>query len=476
MYHLFRLPVGLLLVLFMVSLVACNSASDEDAEPATTAAVQKIAVNILVVDDKKLGPVIQRQFSSRRDGQATITEMSWDDLEAAGFDETQKHDILIYPARRLGEFASRNLLIPISEENARLEENVGRSLLITDRDQIVRWGKEQVAMSMGQSHWVMLYRDDVLEALKTEPPTTWKEFDKLAVSIAEMDNSELPRQIGIPLQGHWASYSLFARVASAIRLPGKYSSYFDVSSMKPLIDSEPFLRSLQAWQNQVATDLGAKDPAGVIGDFVNGKLAVAMVPVNLHWLNGTGIETLPATRIGPVPGWESVFDEARNSWTEQLPGALLSVPYAGATGMMASASSGTRQQRNAIEVISWITGKQMSSVLSVESPTTGLSRKVHLANPQKWLGPLMDADNSTRFADYLTRLNNGRRVLISLRIPGSDSFLNVLDEAVRQSVLENANAVESLSSAAASWSELVEEAGQEELKQSYRQSVGLGGL
>jgi ABC-type glycerol-3-phosphate transport system substrate-binding protein len=461
-----------MLVSLFLLLPACNSTTPDEAEDGQPVAQPKISVKILVLDDDRLGPVITRQFRSRRNGEAAITEMSWQAFAKGEFAAAASHDLVIYPAWRLGELASRDLLVPITPDNARLDANASRVLLFSDRNQAISWGGQQVAMSLGQSHWVMLYRSDVLQQLNAEPPETWDDFDKLADGMSGLPD-DLPRRISIPLAGHWASYSLLVRAASAIRLPGRFSNYFDVSTMKPLIDTEPFLLSLQAWQQQAGSATSPQTPAQILQDYAAGKVAIAVVPVNRYWFNETGVEVLPPVTLSGIPGWKSVYDVSRDIWKEQLPGTLLPVPLTGSTGMLASALTGTDQQRNAIEVLSWMTDKQMSSVISVESPQTGLSRKVHLANPEQWLGPLPGPENATRFADYLNELDGGRRMLIALRIPAADRYLQALDEAVRQSVVDDANVVESLATAASRWSEIVSDEGPEAQKAAYRESSGL---
>lgn len=465
-------------VFFLVAsfccLTGCNAPDDNESGAAADAPVRKVSVKLLVIDDTSLGAVIKRQFGSRRNGDVHLTEMTWDDLAASDYQAVRDNDVVIYPSWRLGELASRDLLVSITEDNARLEDNDNRALLFSDREQAISWAGQQVATSLGQSHWVMLYRSDVLEAVESEPPTTWKEFDKLAEKIAALENAGLPSRIAVPLQGHWASYSLLARTASAIRLPGKYSSYFDVNTMKPLVDSPPFLESLQAMQKQVSRDGTPQSPQQVIADYLNGNVAVAMVPVNHHWLAGDEGSRMPGTVIGRMPGWVSVYDSSRETWNEQLPGTLLTVPLTGTTGMLASCSVGTNQQRNAIEVMQWITSKQISSIVSVESGKTGLSRKSHLGNPAKWLGPLVASDNLSQYTDYLTELNDGRRVLTALRIPQAGRYLDALDGGVRNVILQQANVVETLAAVAMNWSGLNEEIGMESQKQAYRKSEGLG--
>ena len=182
---------------------------------------------------------------------------------------------------------------------------------------------------------------------------------------------------------------------------------------------------------------------------------------------------MPVTELGPVPGWKEMYDPTRESWFAPPSESNLSVPLAGSTGMLASVSASSKQVRNAIEVMDWMTEKKIGAILSSESPNTGMSRKVDLANPARWLGERLSAKNDSQFVDYVNDLNGGRRILFFMRIPNADSYLNALDAAVRKAVLENANVVEVLSFAARAWSQLNEELGLEAQKNAFRKSVGL---
>ena len=452
----------------------CNSGTDETGEEKKSETViRKISVKMLVIGDESLGPVIKRQFSSRRDGEVELSEMTWDEFVAGDCQAASDTDVVIYPARRLGELASRDLLVPINDDNTRFEEGHERALLFSDRGQAVSWAGQQVAMSLGQTHWVTLYRSDVLKSVSGEPAETWSDFDKLVKRISESGNADLPKRIAIPTMGHWAGHSLMVRAASAIRTPGKYSTYFDVGSMQPLIATSPFQLSLQAWKDQVEAQ-EAQDPQQILADFRAGKIAVAVVPLNRHWLaSGEGGAELPEITIGGVPGWKSVFDGTRNSWTEQLPGAVLSVPQLGTCGMLASCSTGSSQKRNTLEVISWMTSKKICSIVSVESANAGMSRKSHLGNAGKWLGDEWTAEQLTQYSDYLNEVNSGRRVMTTLRIPESDRYLDELDQAVRAVISSDADVAESLTGVTTRWTEITNEIGMEKQKMAYRQSEGM---
>jgi len=240
-----------------------------------------------------------------------------------------------------------------------------------------------------------------------------------------------------------------------------------------MIGLPPYLASLQAWKKQVDNTQKALDPAQVIAEFVNGKAAIAMVPVNRQWLAANQEAKLPPLTIGGIPGSQSIFDGSRDTWTEQLPGTMIEVPLTATTGMLTSCAASTDQQRNAIEVMIWMTSKPISSVVSVESTRTGLSRKSHLGNPGKWLGEQLDSEQLSQFTDYMIKLNSGRRQMTALRIPQADRYMDALDQAVRGVILEDQNAVEALAAVAARWEVLSNEIGRDAQLKAYRKSEGL---
>lgn len=464
----------ILLPLTLITILGCGGNEESEAPQNTEPQrVRKITLDVLILDDQVYGKELVRQFSSRRNGTANVTEMSWEDFANGGYQAAEEHDLLVYPSWRLGELAARGLIEPITENNSSMDEQRERSLLIFDRNQAVNWGDQEVAVSLGQSAWVALYRADVLKKLKAEVPQDWKAFDRLAAEIVELEDASLPTQIGFPLKGHWATKSLMLRVAAAIRIPGKYSSIFDVSTMEPLIDTEPFIEALRSLQKQTDSVAEPQTPESILADFVKGDLAIAVVPINRHWLDSEGDVEFPATELGPVPGWQEMYDPARESWITPASQSTLSVPLAGSTGMLASASAKSKQIRNATEVMTWMTEKKIGAILSSESPNTGMSRKVDLANPGRWLGDRLPARNASQFVDYINDLNGSRRILFFMRIPDADQYLEVLDEAVRQAVFENANAVEVLAAAALAWSQITDELGLETQKEAFRKSVGL---
>ncbi len=469
----------LALILALCAICACCGCSSSEpanssGDSATATSARQINLKVAVIDDVTLGPVIQRQFAARRNGEIQLTELSWEDFAGNDFAAAQDHDVVVYPMWRIGELASRELLSPIMADNMPRDEADRRSILRADRENAIAWGGQPVAVSLGQAHWVMLCRSDVLDEHGLAIPDTWKDFSKLTETLAGKSEAEaLPTRVVVPLQGHWASHALSLRAASAIRLPGRYSSYFDVSDMTPLIDSAPFLRSLQGWEKDLTSATEPQSPQQVLADYAEGKIAVAIVPLNARWLDEVAVATLPPTTVAAVPSWSAVFDLTRQGWMERGRADSPIVPLVGFSGMLASTTANSSQLRNSMDFLEWVSEKQISTIVSVESPNAGVSRKSHLGNPAKWLAPQFGDEQARQFADILGDANDSRLRLNALRIPQADQYLSMLDDAVRNVLLKDANAVEQLASAASAWSQRVAESGAEETKSAYRKSEGL---
>ena len=463
-----------ILVLVVILSPGCNSTNEDDENQQDTQTTEQvgIAVNVLVVEDDKIGSVLKRQYNARENGDATITEISWQDLVDSEFAAVKQNDIVIYPTRRMGELVTRDLLAPLTEENTRFKDSEPRTLLFADRGIGVSWGDQQYGMSMGQSHWVAIYRQELL-AEDIKPPKNWKQFNKFLKRAIKDAPEGVPTRVAFPMSDHWASYSLLSHVASAIRIPGKYSTFFDVSTMDPLIDNEPFLESLNAMQKYMQ-DSEALSPKELLSEYSAGNIGIAFAPLNSFWLpQQQDGDSFPKSVVALVPGYAASYDASRGSWQDQYSGNLLTVPVIGGTGMLASMSASCEKQRNTVEVIQWITSKQISAILSVESENTGLSRKSHLGNPAKWLGENFPNENGTQFASTMTTINSSRRTLQVLRIPESDQYLELLDDAVRQVVLNGANSVEVTAGLDRQWNALTEKLDLETVKAHYRFSEGL---
>ncbi len=471
-----RQPLSLVVVasLILVAGAGCRPAPDsaepvreDDAPYAASAPAEPI--NLLVIDDPAVGAVVSRQYSARQSGTVKVTERTWSSIVENNFADFSQFDAVIYPARRLGELATRDLISPI-ESNQQRNSDARKSVLPFDRRELVSWGERVMGVSLGQSLPMMLCRSDVLAACESEVPESWKEFSELAEKIAASGTIGLPERIGVPLADHWAGYMLMARAAPVVREPGKYSTFFDVGDMRPLIDSEPFLRALQGWARDLDPAIAAATPAEVLRQFMAGELAIAMAPVHPELLEEVATPDFEF-QLAPLPGAPESGPEL-SVRTFGGDGRPTRVPLVGATGLVASVVAG-RRERVATAFVEWLRDKKISALVAAETPLAGPSHKTHLADAGQWLGPAFSPDHAVAAANLIESAHEGRLCLIVPRIPSADEYLDLLDAAVRAVIADEANPVESLAQVAHRWNELNEEAGRDARRAAYRLSEGM---
>ncbi len=464
---LFSLSMG------CICLLGCDSSGPDD-QPAV-GDQQRSTVAVLLIDETDLGPVITRQWRARTEDDIQISEIDFASLAESKFAAVKDFDVVIYPAYRIGEMAEAGLIDPVRKNYLDAPDFNRRELLRFDRDELVSWGQEIVAVSLGGPLPVLLCRADVLKQLDAEPPTTWHEFSELAERIRSLNSDNFPNRVGVPLQGHWASYSLAIRAASAIRSRGKYSSFFDVADMRPLIGSEPFLRALQGWDRDLEADFQSWTPQNVLQAYARGELVMAVTPINAHWWDDQTVNALPETIVAPIPGSEQLFDESRGGWVPRSSAEDISVATIATEGLLASVTSETQRTRTAYRFLFWLGEKKISSVIAPESPHTGMSRKSHLANPKTWIGGNISDEAARQYSDVIRRANENALNLISLRMPGRDQYLQQLDDVVMAVLSGKANAVEALDELVTAWDRTTDQLGRDAQRAAYRKSQGLTG-
>ncbi len=468
-----------LFVLFAhVFFSGCGSKTDK-ADDSSIAGKEnrQINVNVLIVDDENIGPVIRRQWRSRTENSIELTSISWDELQRNDFGALSGVDVVIYPSYRMGSLIQSGLIRDIDQAHLDDKQFNRREILEFDRNDLVRWGDQTFAVSLGEPMPVLLCRTDVLEKLDRPVPQTWEDFSEIAQLLQTQELKDLPNEVLVPQTDHWPSFALSLRVASAIRSRGKYSTYFDVETMDPKIDSEPFLRALQGWSRDLVTDSkNILAPEHVLWHYVNGRAAMAITPLNRNWLEDVKTtDFVPPTIIAPLPGDKLLYDASRGGWTQRSTSKDISVPLIGTSGLSASVTltAGTKRTRNGYLFILWLGDKQISSIVGSESPRASMSRKSHLGNPLLWLGDIFSTENADQYANIVRQANDNRINLLAPRIMGRDRYLDELDRAVLAVLHQDANAVEAISSVKTKWNQITDELGRDKQKTAYRKSQGL---
>ncbi|HZW31631.1 MAG TPA: extracellular solute-binding protein, partial [Isosphaeraceae bacterium] len=323
----------------------------EPKEPITAVpSFQGLVVKVGALDDAALlaGVTAQRgEWVASRGGELSIRQQPLA-LESLG-----EVDVLLFPAHRLGDLVDAGALATIPNEavlppapkdseeaggqpdpagTAPEREDTYRYMDIARayRDQVTRAGSDRVALPLGGSALVLVYRRDAFEraanqaaardkGLKLELPATWEQLDALARFFQGRDwdgdgrpDHGLALVLGPDPEG-LGNATFLARAASLGQHPDHYSFLFDSDTMNPRIGTPPFVESLQA----LIALKTCGPPGGERSDaesarqaFRNGTVAMLIDRAEraATWSHGKPLG------VGPLPGSDRVFNPSQKTW------------------------------------------------------------------------------------------------------------------------------------------------------------------
>ena len=357
------------------------------------------------------------------------------------------------------------------------------------RDQVTRYGNDRVALPVGGSALVLIYRRDAFErdaivaaarekGLKLEPPKTWVELDALARFFEGRDwNGDGSPDHGIALvlgadaEG-LGNATYLARAASLGQHPDHFSFLFDAEKMTPRIDTPPFVEALQgtiALKASGPPGLEKFDGGAVREAFHSGKVAMLIDRAELasNWSHGKRLA------VAPLPGSERVFDPTSKSWVSP-PGrnAPSYLPHGG--GWLAGVRrdlSGS-QLEAAIDFIRYLAGPESANRIRSERAFPMLPFRISQMSqglPDPTLAPDVD---SRLWSDATSRTLLSDRVVPGLRIPGTEGYLEDLAKG-RAATLAGEDLHKALEGVARAWAERTKTLGPKRQTWHYRRSLNL---
>lgn len=451
---------------------------------------------VLMIGEPNLGQRVSRQWSARRDGKLTIIDQTVEEFEANEFAFPSDVDVVIYPPAMMGELVSRDRVRALPNDFLVSDEYNKNGLLRHFRVSVVRHRNESWAVPLGGPNFAMLTNRKLFETIS--PPETWRQMDrtlkKIAAAVAEdSSDSKFQAKVDMPLAKGWAIQTFLARVAPAICFRGKLSTVFDRSTMNPLITEPPFvdaLKQLTAIASERSSEL---DPAAVFELANRGRSSIAFswpalgfnfVDRNADLVDGeldSGtddeiVDTLSSQdvlKIQSLPGIEKWYDQKSGTWFERDSGDNIRVDLVGFSGLVASVSSASANERSAWGFLMWLPDKSISKLTMVESPVAGPFRASHLGDMGRWTGEDVSENVAFEYADVITNNHDRSMTLMFPRIPGYSQYVATLDEAVRSAILGQQSPEDALATAAKKWDEITNTIGRDQQIGDLRKESGL---
>lgn len=471
----------ILLSCVMLTLVGCStqrppSQSDTQANEAEKSSVSVDGpLRVLVLDDPDFASVLEREWSARSEHDVRFRNDSEAELlsQLRSDRPSLDPDVIIFPGRLLGELAENRLLraLPPELTSTSTEAAVAGYNLADVFPAIARkemqWDRRQVAVSLGSPAAMLLVRTDLVATI----PTTWPE---LSEAIGELRRS-LPadmQPLVQPLAQGWAARMFLSRSAAYLYQPSRVSSFFDYTSLKPRIDLEPCVRALREMVAEHSQGDQSLNPKTAFEAFLTGKAAMAIT-----WPQQTKVpfdaSAFPIS-VYELPGSAMEYDQRRQEWKSLSdPHAVRRVTVLGHEGRMAVIPRSAKNANLAAIFLGWLGGPEQSAQLSPRSISSAPFRLSHRSSYENWCGDRLSAATVSQYAMNIEAALSRPEAYVSLRIPGQDQYMNVLDECVLRALKGEVTPKAALEQAAERWEAITDQLGRDKQITAYRHSLGI---
>jgi ABC-type glycerol-3-phosphate transport system substrate-binding protein len=474
--------IALLVCLFL--LTGCTKPKSARESATSELPLAGVKLRLLVIDDPTLATAVRKLQGQWRSETGAILEVAeTTEAELLG-QKTSQTDAAICESGLLGALAERPGLVEIPESLRADGQRDWTDIFELPRAHEAVWGSSILAVPLGSPVLVCYYRADLLKALEREPPQTWDEYRELAESLADRGRlGKLAPPANAPWSGTmeplgpgWAGLVLLARAASAVHHPDNFSTWFDIKTMDPLVDSPPMIHALD--QLAAAARFGPADqlkadPAAVRAAFWRGECGMA-----LCWPTAAGSPKAPTGPMPPadvaeLPGSPEHYNVDRQRWEKREPGQPLSVPLLAIAGRIGVVFEGTKQSSAAAELLLWLSASQVDPPPVSRSPWTTLLRQPQLAKPRDWVEAPFPPAVAADYAKQTQATFQRTQWIFAPRIPGRREYVAALDEAVAAAVRGEKAPAAALAEAAQKWREITTRLGIEKQRAAYLRSLGL---
>ncbi len=460
----------------------CQPAEDDDTPAQTQNQVNEKTqtVRLLSLDDsQQLAARVAQVWKAQSTGDVEITYAESTTLFADESGTIPECDVVLYPNVLLGELLARQAVQPL---DVNILSELGadrRAMLRHDRTTVVQSGKAIYGASLGTPMLMLLYRRDVLEQLKLEVPQSWRQYReakdalKSAGELKSPDGKPLPTGVCEPNAETWLAEYFFARAAGSLVRQGRLSSYFDVESMKSLINTPPFVDALE--QIVAEHSLQNRDemtPSDCYEAIVKGEAAFAITWPSSQPTIESVAEVFPIG-VAALPGAARVYDYREQIWKLSPTGEVHSTPLVPIAGRIASITSNTRRLKTAQRFVAWLMTAEANREFSTEFPDTLFAQSAQLSSPFAWVNEQLPREAAQQMADVIRSNHEHSFTMYNLRIPGRAEYLRILSEAIRSALNGRATPQSALDSAAEQWDALTDKLDRDRQRKFFQDSIRL---
>jgi multiple sugar transport system substrate-binding protein len=480
---------------------ACTGGGEEPAPAAGGKKHEGVEVTILTFTGPQIAEPLQRRapdFNRLTGAKINVVTIPMSDLYnkilADLATRTNSYDAFVFDPQWLGDFVPPGYLEDITDR--------------VKADQTLKWDdiapffRDFSASYQGRTYTIPLdgdfqmvyYRTDLLAKDGLRPPATWEDYIAIAQRYQGKDlNGDGQADYGSCIakkraaQSYWMSWSV---AGSYLQSQGtEQGSFFDVETMKPLVNNEAFGAALTVYKE--TTKYAPPDELNLdVGDtrglFTSGRCALSADWGDIGTLAIDPANSTVQDKVGAVimPGSKRVLDRATGKLVDCNPTAcphaidgVNHAPFAAFGGWSGAINAAVDQKVKdaAYDFLAYMSAPEQANV-DVTLGKTGFNpyRTSQFEDLDLWVKAGMSKQAAENYLGAIRDSLQSPNMILDLRTPKSAQYQGVvLDTAIAQYLAGEIGLEETMRQIETGWNKITDDEGRDEQKQAYAASLNV---
>ncbi len=471
--------------------------------PATSAAMpfDGVTVNVLTFTGPQIAEPLQRRgpaFGKLTGAKINVITVPFSDLYQKALTDmatkTNSYQAFVFDPQWMADYITAGYLEDLTDRVAADKTLQWQDIAPFFRNFSATFAGRTYTIPLDGDFQMVYYRTDLLQQAGMKPPQTWDDYLKIAAAFNKKDlNGDGNPDFGSCIakkrnaQSYWMAWSV---AAGFLQSQGtKQGSFFDLDTMKPLVNNEAFADALRIY-----VDTGKYGPPDElnwdVGDsrsgFVTGRCALT-----LDWGDIGTLAIDPKTskvkdKVGAVvlPGTNRVLDRKTGKLVPcdktMCPNAVSGInhapfaAYGGWSGGINKAAP-AKVKDAAYAFLSYMSQPGQANV-DVTIGITGFNpyRISQFKNLDLWVKAGMSRAAAQNYLGAIEASLNSPNMVLDLRIPQNQRYQQVVLDTAIAKLLAKENTVEqAMKEIFDGWEAITNELGRDKQLRAYRESLNI---
>lgn len=397
------------------------------------------------------------------------------------------YDVLFYGSLWIGDF--NQYLAPVPEKyfNTKSMQEVTKNY-----KDVATWGEVMVQFPVDGDRHYLKYRTDVFDNPKMQEkykkdtgkelrvPTTWEEYNEIALYFTgwDWDGDGEPNYgtAEVAKRDDLMFSAFISRAAPYAKNPHvKGGFFFDLKTMKPLINTPGWVRGLELFvEAQKAFPPGGNNFG--LGDEIF-SFGGGQTLMSYSWDDAFIQAMQKDSRIrnkvaaAPLPGAAKAWNRNTRKWEEFDPPNR--APYI-TWGWTSAVSKMSKNKDMAFDYLCFFSN-QANTLHDLQIGRFGVNpyRTTHF-DPNFWIAKLgWDKNTATTYVETLSSMDDSKNRVFDLRVPGVGQFMSSLAAGVSKALAGQETPQKALDGVAEEWQQIVDRIGKDRVRAAYANVVAL---